>query len=186
MQSNRLLLRRWNESDLQPFADLNADPDVMKHFPKTLSKDETRSLIERIEQRFEEDKFGLWAVETINSSEFIGFVGLWRPTFDAHFTPCVEIGWRLAKRFWGNGYAPEAALLALKYGFETVGLDEIIAMTATCNRNSMRVMQKIGMTYNTHDNFKHPLLEDGHPLQEHVLYRIRKDEFASAECDRAG
>jgi RimJ/RimL family protein N-acetyltransferase len=180
VQTERLLLRQWKESDFEPFADLNADPDVMKHFPKMLAREETCALIEKIEKRFKEDSFSLWAVEIIDSGDFIGFVGLWRPQFEAHFTPCVEIGWRLAKRFWGNGYAPEAALLALQYGFENVGLDEIVALTATSNNNSMRVMEKIGMTRNVHDNFKHPYLEDGHPLQEHVLYRIKKCEFKPA------
>lgn len=179
LQTERLLLRRWQESDYEPFAALNADPEVMRHFPKTLSPEETRALIQRIENRFEEDSFGLWAVEVTDSGEFIGFVGLWRPTFEAHFTPCVEIGWRLARHSWGNGFAPEAAREVLKYAFDNIGLDEIVAMTAVPNKNSMRVMEKIGMIRDPQDNFKHPFLEDGHPLQEHVLYRISKSEFSS-------
>ncbi len=179
LQTERLLLRRWQESDFEPFAALNADPEVMRHFPKTLSPEETRALIQRIENRFEEDSFGLWAVEVCDNGEFIGFVGLWRPTFEAHFTPCVEIGWRLARHSWGNGFAPEAAREVLKFAFDNIGLDEIVAMTAVPNKNSMRVMEKIGMIRDPRDNFKHPFLEDGHPLQEHVLYRISKSEFSS-------
>lgn len=178
LQTERLLLRRWKESDFEPFAALNADSAVMEHFPKTLSAEETRALIERIENRFDDDLFSLWAVEILREEQFIGFVGLWRPTFDAHFTPCVEIGWRLAKSSWGHGYAPEAARAALQFGFEKVGLEEIVAMTATTNKKSMRVMEKIGMTFDPRDNFKHPYLEDGHPLQEHVLYRIKNKSRA--------
>lgn len=177
LQTERLLLRRWKESDLAPFAALNADPEVMMHFPKTLSMQETKEAIERIEKRFEEYSFGLWAVEILRTQEFIGFVGIQRPGFEAHFTPCVEIGWRLAKKFWGYGYAPEAAEVVLKDGFERIGLDEIVAMTALPNRNSMRVMEKLGMTHDKRDNFMHPLLEDGHPLQEHVLYRLDKRDW---------
>lgn len=177
LQTERLLLRRWKESDLAPFSQMNADPIVMKHFPKKLTPDETKALIEKIENRFEQESLGLWAVELLSNQTFIGFVGLWRPTFDAHFTPCVEIGWRIAKEYWGQGYAPEAARAVLKDGFERIGLDEIVAMTALPNANSMRVMEKIAMTFDPQDNFMHPLVEDGHRLKEHVLYRIKKSDW---------
>lgn len=179
LQTERLILRRWKESDQAPFAELNADPVVMKHFPKMLTSDETQALIAKIESFFDRESFGLWAVELKSNHTFIGFVGLWRPTFDAHFTPCVEIGWRLAKEFWGQGYAPEAAQLALQEGFSRIGLDEIVAMTALANKNSMRVMEKIGMTFDPSDNFMHPSLEDGHHLKEHVLYRIKKSDWSA-------
>ncbi len=177
LTTHRLTMRRWKDSDLEPFAALNADPIVMKHFPKVSTLEETKGMIERIEARFEKNSFGLWAVELTSTKEFIGFVGLQRPSFDAHFTPCVEIGWRLAKEFWGKGYAPEAARVALKYGFETAGLDQIVSMTTTTNINSITVMKKIGMKTNPDENFPHPLLEDGHPLQLHVLYRLSKNEW---------
>jgi RimJ/RimL family protein N-acetyltransferase len=178
LKTSRLILRRWKDSDLEPFAALNADPIVMAHFPKTSTLDETKGMIERIESRFSENGFGLWAAEIISTQEFIGFIGLQRPPFEAHFTPCVEIGWRLAKQFWGKGYAPEAASAALQYGFECILLDEIVAITTTTNLNSMRVMQKIGMKTNPEENFPHPWVEDGHRLQEHVLYRISKDQWS--------
>ncbi|MBS1957092.1 MAG: GNAT family N-acetyltransferase [Cyanobacteria bacterium SZAS-4] len=180
LQTDRLLLRRWKDSDSPPFSAMNADPVVMRHFPKMLTSDESQALIEKIEKFFEKESFGLWAVELASNQNFIGFVGLWRPTFDAHFTPCVEIGWRLAKEFWGQGYAPEAAKKVLEDGFERIGLDEIVAMTALPNKNSMRVMEKIGMTYDPLDNFMHPSLVDGHHLKEHVLYRIQKSDWI--EC----
>ena len=177
LQTERLLLRRWKESDLVPFSVMNADPEVMRHFPKLLTTDETKALIEKIESRFEQDSLGLWAVELLSSHEFIGFIGLWKPTFDAHFTPCVEIGWRIAREHWGHGYAPEGAQVVLKDAFERIGLDEIVSMTSMPNKNSMRVMEKIGMTYDPLDNFQHPLVEEGHRLKEHVLYRIKKSDW---------
>ncbi|CAN5238923.1 GNAT family N-acetyltransferase [soil metagenome] len=181
LQTERLLLRRWKESDLAPFSEINADPNVMKHFPKMLTPDETKALIEKIENRFELDSLGLWAVELLSNQAFIGFVGLWKPTFDAHFTPCVEIGWRLANRYWGQGYAPEAARAVLEDGFERICLEEIVAMTALLNKNSMRVMEKIGMTLDPQDNFMHPSVEDGHRLKEHVLYRIKKSDWMQSK-----
>jgi RimJ/RimL family protein N-acetyltransferase len=185
LKTSRLILRRWKDSDLQPFAAMNADPIVMEHFPKTSTLEETKSMIERIETRFSENGFGLWAAEIISTQEFIGFVGLQRPTFEAPFMPCVEIGWRLAKQFWGQGYAPEAASGVLQDGFERILLDEIVSMTTTTNLNSMRVMQKIGMKTNPKENFQHPLVEDGHRLQEHVLYRISKEQWSRSRETRS-
>lgn len=182
LTTERLILRHWKEADLEPFAALNADPVVMEHFPKLSTLQETKEMIERIEAAFAKNTFGLWAVELKSTNEFIGFVGLARPNFDAHFTPCVEIGWRLAKEFWGKGYAPEAARESLKYGFEQSGLEEIIAITSTTNVNSMTVMKKIGMKTNPDENFPHPKLEDGHPLQMHVLYRLSKDQWLKSQA----
>ncbi len=171
IKTDRLLLRRWREADLHPFAELNQDDLVMEHFPQKLTHQESNAMVERIERAFEENGFGLYAVELSANEEFIGFVGLSVPRFEASFTPCVEIGWRLAQKHWGYGYAPEAAEAVLADGFERVGLKEIVSFTATCNKNSMRVMEKIGMTRKPEDDFLHPSLADGHPLKPHVLYR---------------
>lgn len=166
-------MRRWREQDLHPFAMLNADPMVMKHFPKMLNHEESNAMVERIEKAFEENGFGLYAVALSEAEEFIGFVGLSVPTFQANFMPCVEIGWRLAAPYWGRGLAPEAAQAVLADGFNRVGLKEIVSFTATTNFNSMRVMEKIGMTRAFEDDFMHPSLPDGDPLKPHVLYRLR-------------
>jgi len=173
IRTDRLLLRRWREQDLHPFALLNSDENVMKHFPKMLSHEESNAMVERIEKGFEDNGFGLYAVELSEAEEFIGFVGLSIPRFEAHFTPCVEVGWRLAYQYWGHGLAPEAALAVLSDGFSRVGLKEIVSMTTTANTNSMRVMEKIGMTRDAVDDFLHPSLADEDPLKPHVLYRIK-------------
>ncbi|HEY9712034.1 MAG TPA: GNAT family N-acetyltransferase [Chroococcales cyanobacterium] len=173
----RLLLRPWKPSDQEPFAELNADSRVMEFFPRRLTAKETSDFIARIQLGFEECGFGLWAAELAKTGEFIGFIGLWSPRFEAHFTPCVEIGWRLAHQYWGQGYAPEGAKEALRAGFEDFGLKEIVSMTATLNERSMRVMEKIGMTRNQADDFLHPVLEDGDRLKPHVLYRLSKEDW---------
>ncbi len=173
IETNRLLLRRWRPSDRAPFAALNADPRVMECFPSTLATAESDAMVDRIEAHFAEKGFGLWAVEVPCLAEFIGFIGLSTPRFSAHFTPCVEIGWRLACEHWGYGYATEGAKAALGYGFNTIKLPEIVAMTAVGNQRSRRVMEKLGMTHNPADNFDHPLLPVGLPITPHVLYRIQ-------------
>jgi len=172
--TDRLLLRLWRDSDVEPFANMCADPIVMAHFPSTATRDQTEQAIQRFRCNFNERKFGLWAIELKETQEFLGFVGLIVPSFESHFTPCVEIGWRLAKEFWGNGYAPEAAREAIRDGFERVGLSELVSMTATTNLKSIRVMEKIGMTRNPLDDFDHPNVSQGHRLRRHVLYRLRR------------
>ena len=174
MRTERLLLRRWRPSDRAPFAALNADPRVMRHFPATLSRAESDAYAERIEAHFAEHGFGLWAVEAPDLAAFIGFVGLSVPRFEAPFTPCVEIGWRLAAEHWGRGYAPEAARAALAFGFETLALAEILSFTAAANQPSRRVMEKLGMTHDPADDFDHPALPEGHALRRHVLYRLSR------------
>jgi RimJ/RimL family protein N-acetyltransferase len=173
LRTDRLLLRRWRPSDREPFAAMNANPLVMEHFPKRLTREESDATVERIAAHFEEHGFGLWAVELPGAAPFIGFVGLAHPRFEAHFTPCVEIGWRLADEHWGRGYATEGAKAAVAYGFE-LGLGEIVSMTVPANVRSRRVMEKIGMTNDPADNFDHPQLPTGHPLQRHVLYRLKR------------
>lgn len=177
LTTERLILRRWQESDFEPFCQLNADPVVMEYFLNVLTPDQTREMIDRMESRFDQEGIGYWAVELADTKQFIGCVGLGRPNWQAHFTPCVEIGWRLARPFWGKGYAPEAARATLRDGFERMNFDEIVSITATINSNSIKVMEKIGMKTKPDENFNHPVIEDGHRLQLHVLYRLTKDEW---------
>jgi len=174
LRTERLVLRDWRDSDLAPFAALNADPDVMQHFRGTLTRAESDAFAARIRANLHQDGWGLWAVEVIGGEPFIGFVGLARQTFEAHFTPAVEVGWRLAKAAWGRGYAPEAARAVIEFGFAELGLTEIVSITTAGNAKSRRVMEKIGMTYEPADDFEYPLLEEGHPLRPSVLYRLRR------------
>jgi ribosomal-protein-alanine N-acetyltransferase len=167
-----LRLRRWREADREPFAALNADPAVMEHFPARLSRRQSDKLIEEIEAGFEANGFGLWALELLATGEFVGFAGLAVPAFDAHFTPAVEVGWRLARPAWGKGYATEAARAALGFGFEEAGLAEIVSFTTAANLRSRAVMERIGMSRDPDDDFNHPGLPEGNPLRRHVLYRI--------------
>jgi ribosomal-protein-alanine N-acetyltransferase len=166
-------MRSWREDDLALFAALNADPVVMEHFPSTLTRQESDALVVRITAQLDDLGYGLWALEVRDSGEFVGFTGLALQTFPAHFTPAVEVGWRLKRSAWGHGYATEAALAALDYGFTDGGLDEIVSMTAVTNVRSQRVMQRIGMTHDPADDFEHPNVPDGHRVKPHVLYRIR-------------
>jgi len=172
--TSRLVLRPWQEEDLEPFAILNADPRVMEHFPSVLSREESDSFAHAIIEHFQQRGWGLWAVSLCNEANFIGFIGLSYITFEAPFTPAVEVGWRLAYDHWGKGYATEGALASLQFGFETLLLDEIISVTAVCNERSKRVMECIGMTHNARDDFDHPKLPEGHRLRRHVLYRIQR------------
>lgn len=170
----RLLLRAWRDSDREPFATLNADPRVMEFFPSVLDRAASDATVERIEAHFAKHGFGLWAVELPGSAPFAGFVGLMIPSFTAAFTPCVEIGWRLAREYWGHGYASEGARAVLDFGFDRLALDEIVSLTAVGNQRSRRVMERIGMTRTADDDFDHPLVAPGHPLCRHVLYRLSK------------
>lgn len=171
LTTERLILRPWRDSDLAPFAALNADPAVMEHFPTTLTRAESDAVAERVRGFMAEHGFGWWAVEVPGETPFIGFIGLWRPAFEAHFTPCVEVGWRLARRFWGRGYASEGARAALAFGFGELELAEIVSFTATTNARSQAVMRRLGMTHDPAEDFDHPKLPAGHPLRRHVLYR---------------
>lgn len=175
--TGRLLLRRWRDADRIPFAALNADPVVMEHFPARLSPAESDAMLATIERGFAERGFGLWAVEIPGVAPFIGFVGLAVPRFELSFTPCVEVGWRLAAEWWGHGYAPEAAAAALRFGFEQIGLPEIVSFTTTANERSQRVMVKLGMHRDPADDFDHPYTP-GWVGQRHVLYRLTTEEWA--------
>jgi RimJ/RimL family protein N-acetyltransferase len=174
IRTERLLLRPWRESDLETFAEMNADRRVMEFFPATMSRDESDAGAARIRAHFEAQGFGLWAVELPDRAPFIGFTGLATPRFEAHFTPCVEIGWRLSFAFWGFGYATEAARAALTFGFDGLGLREIVSFTAISNVRSRHVMEKIGMKRDLAGDFDHPLVPEGHPHRPHVLYRTSR------------
>jgi RimJ/RimL family protein N-acetyltransferase len=176
--TERLLLREWRNTDVDPFAAMNSDPRVMEYFPETYSEERTRRFVARIRECWAERGYGLWAVERQDTGRFIGYVGLWPATFPAHFTPAVEVGWRLAADQWRNGYATESARASLRYGFDTVGLDEIVSFTSGLNVRSWRVMERLGMRRDASGDFEHPNLPEGHPLRPHVLYRIRGEARA--------
>ena len=177
LRTDRLILRRWLPADLAPFAALNADPLVMAYFPAPLSRAESDAFASRIEAAFEELGFGLWAVEIPTIASFAGFIGLSVPRFEAPFTPCVEIGWRLAREYWGLGYAPEGARIVLDFAFKALGLDEVVSFTTAGNLRSRRVMEKIGMLHDSADDFDHPSHPDGHRLRRHVLYRMARPKL---------
>jgi RimJ/RimL family protein N-acetyltransferase len=170
----RLRLRRWNDGDRAPFAALNADLRVMEHFPSLQTREQSDAGVGRIEAHFERHGFGLWAVEIPGVIPFAGFIGLSIPSFEAPFTPCVEIGWRLAADYWGHGYATEGARAVLAIGFDVLRLDEIVSFTVTANQRSRRVMEKIGMKHDPADDFDHPAIAAGHPMRRHVFYRLSR------------
>ena len=173
LRTERLVLRPpWHGSDVAAFAAMNADPRVMKYFPATLSGEQSAALAARIRRDFDAYGYGLWVVEAPGRARFIGIAGLARPRFEAHFTPCVEIGWRFVAEHWGRGYAPEAANAALCAAFVHAGLPEVVSFTAAINERSRRVMEKLGMRRDPLEDFDHPLLPEGHPLRRHVLHRI--------------
>jgi RimJ/RimL family protein N-acetyltransferase len=171
LRTPRLLLRAWRDDDLDALAALNADPEVVEHLPGPLSRDESAAMLERVRAHFEAHGFGLWAVEA-PGGVVVGFTGLSIPRFTAAFTPCVEVGWRLARSAWGNGYATEAARASVVDGFERVGLRETVSFTVPENTRSRRVMERLGMTRSEADDFDHPALPAGHRLRRHVLYRL--------------
>jgi 3-dehydroquinate dehydratase/shikimate dehydrogenase len=173
IETSRLILRPWKDSDLNPFAALNADPRVMKYFPKLMTTEETQTFINVIKSRFDRDGFCFFAAELKETHEFIGMIGLNIPAFTTSFTPCVEIGWRIAFDHWNKGYATEGALACLEYGFRELKLNKILSFTAVENKTSQRIMEKIGMTRVQNGDFDHPNLPEGHPLQRHVLFEIR-------------
>jgi RimJ/RimL family protein N-acetyltransferase len=183
LTTDRLLLRPWRDADRAPFAALNADTEVMRYFPLPLTREESDTFADSIEASLEARGWGLWAVEVVDVAPFIGFVGLNVPGFDAVFTPCVEVGWRLAKEHWGKGYASEAARAALAFGFDRAGFDEIVSFTSVENRPSQAVMVRIGMTRDPRDDFDHPRLPEGHWLRRHVLYRLTRQQWLAKSTD---
>jgi RimJ/RimL family protein N-acetyltransferase len=178
----RLRLRGWRDEDREPYSALNADPEVMAHFPTTLTRATSDMLVDLTIEGWAANGFGLWALERREDGRFLGFTGLSRPSFEAHFTPAVEVGWRLARHAWGHGYATEAARAALAFGFGTVGLDEIVSFTVPGNIRSRAVMERLGMRHDSTDDFDHPKLPPGHPLRRHVLYRLSRSAWRDTEA----
>jgi RimJ/RimL family protein N-acetyltransferase len=165
----RVILRQWLDEDFDLYAQMNADPEVMRFFPKVLSKCESEESFQRLKSGIEEKGWGLWAVEA--DGVFAGFTGLAEPRFTAAFTPCVEIGWRLRKEFWGKSIGFAAALQAEEYAFSTLKLSELVSFTSASNVKSIALMERLGFTRDPREDFDHPRIEEGHPLRPHVLYR---------------
>ena len=174
LRTPRLLLRPWRDADLAPFAALNADPEVRRWFPGTLTRGESDAQAARFQEDIAAHGFGFWAVEAPGTALFIGFVGLQRVPFAAPFAPAVETGWRLARAHWSQGYATEAARAALAHAFGPLGLAEVVSFAVPGNWASRRVMERIGMTREPGDDFDHPALPEGHPFRRHVLYRAAR------------
>jgi RimJ/RimL family protein N-acetyltransferase len=177
-ETARLRLRQWRESDREPFAAMNADPAVMEFFPSVLTRASSDASIDAWQSQFAAQGWSNWAAELIATGEFIGFIGLSVPRRVVPFSPCVEIGWRLARAYWGRGLATEAARGALRIGFVRIGLDEIVSFTAAGNHRSRAVMERIGM-HNAHEDFEHPGVPEGNPLRLHCLYRLRHSQWKS-------
>jgi len=186
LSTSRLILRPWRAEDLPAFAALNADPRVAEFLPKCLERAESDALAERIAAHFRQQGCGLWAVEAPGVAPFIGFAGLAVPTFEARFTPCLEIGWRLAFAHWGRGYATEAARRVLAHAFGPLGRAEIVSFTARDNRRSRAVMERLAMRHDPADEFLHPALPEDHPQRPHVLYRIDRRSFVEATSGVGG
>jgi RimJ/RimL family protein N-acetyltransferase len=172
MRTARLLLRPWRDDDLAAFAAMSADPAVMKFLPPLVEPGACEAWARRLAAHWGDHGFGRWVVEITEVAAFVGVVGLANIPYEAHFTPAVELHWRLARPFWGRGYATEAARAALDYGFATLCLGEIVAVTVPANQRSRRVMERLGMTRDPAEEFDHPNLPAG-PLKRHVLYRLR-------------
>jgi RimJ/RimL family protein N-acetyltransferase len=184
LSTERLVLRAWREEDLPAFAALNADPRVVEFLPKRLERSESDALAGRIAAHFRRHGFGVWAVEVPGVAPFIGFAGLAVPGFEAHFTPCLEIGWRLAFAHWGRGYATEAARRVLAHAFGPLGRAEIVSFTTRDNRRSRAVMERLAMRHDPADDFLHPSLPAGHPQRPHVLYRLDRRTYVAAQARR--
>lgn len=177
--TERLRLRQWCAADRNPFAVLNADPRVMEFYPAPLSRAESDALANRCQALIAERGWGFWAVETIDTQEFVGFVGLHTPVPELPFSPCVEIGWRLAAKHWGKGFATEAARGALRIGFEQLGLPEIVSFASVGNIRSRAVMDRLGMRQ-TEEMFEHPAIPEGSALRQHCLYRLSRGRWLAS------
>ena len=176
LETERLILRQWRDSDGEAFSAINADPEVMRHFPAPLNRAESDALLARAQWKWRELGMCFFAVEA-KGGGLIGFVGLNPPMFEAHFTPCVEIGWRLARHAWGQGFATEAARASLEYGFNRLGLDQIVSFTVPMNRRSRALMERLGMTRDPADDFDHPDLPLDSGFSRLVLYRLGREDW---------
>ncbi|MBX9705918.1 MAG: GNAT family N-acetyltransferase [Gammaproteobacteria bacterium] len=174
IETERLILRQWRDSDLQIMAQINHDPRVMEHFPAPRTLEETKAFINGSKALFKEVGYCFYAAELKDTQELIGFVGI-APVYEMPCTPAVEIGWRLGTKFWGQGFATEAARAVINYAFGTLGIDELVTFTATTNKKSERVMQRLGFSRSEQDDFDHPRIMDGHPLNRHIFYRLKSD-----------
>jgi RimJ/RimL family protein N-acetyltransferase len=172
-----ICLRPWRDEDREPFAAMNSDARVMEFFRSSLNRVQSDAMVDGIQKHFSKHGFGLWAVEVPGIAPFVGFAGLAVPGFSARFTPCVEVGWRLAFAHWGRGYATEAARLALGYGFSALALSEVVSFTSAANHRSRAVMERLGMRRDPTDDFEYPLMLEGHPLRPHVLYRLSSGSY---------
>lgn len=182
VESDRLLLRRWRESDLEPFAAMNADPEVMEYFPTLLDRARSDALADMADRGFDEDGYGLWAVQVKGGPDFVGFVGLRSLLHDELSFGDAEVGWRLAREAWGKGYATEAARASLDFGFAERRLEEIVSFTSVRNERSRRVMERLGMRRDPSEDFDHPRIEPGHVLRRHVLYRLSRREWLGGQA----
>jgi RimJ/RimL family protein N-acetyltransferase len=181
IETERLLLRPWREADREPWAAMNADPRVREFFPTLLTREQSDASQDGLNDHITRHGFGFWALEDRAGGAFLGFTGLMHASFPAPFTPCVEIGWRLAHHCWGKGYATEAARASLDHGFGRLGLSSIVSFAVTANMRSRRVMERIGMRHDPDGDFDHPNLTVAGPLRRHVLYRISAAEHAMSE-----
>jgi len=177
LSTERLVLGTWSDDDADGLLRLSTDPEVMRHFPALATHEQIQALVVRHRENLAAGRPGLYAVHVRGTEEFIGFVGLAAPSFEAPFMPCVEIGWRLARGAWGHGYATEAAREVLRHGFETLALPEIVSFTAVANAPSRAVMQRIGMRRDPAQDFDHPRVPEGHPVRRHVLYRLSAERW---------
>lgn len=173
IKTERLILKKMTDADAEAFYLINSDPEVMRFFPSPLTHEESDTMLKTIANDIEKLGWGLWGA--FHQNTLVGMIGLKTISFESHFTPAVEVGWRLAKEHWGKGFATEGAKAALDYGFNELKLPEIVSITTTLNLPSQKVMQRLGMTHDPKENFDHPKLAKDHPLCRHVLYRKRRD-----------
>lgn len=174
IETDRLILRTWKDKDIKPYFLINQDPKVIEFLGGALTMEQVQDFIKAQNIQYQERNYALWAAELKESGEMIGFIGLHYVDWEAHFTPAIEIGWRLGSQYWGNGYATEGAKACLSYGFNKIGLREIIAITVPANVRSRRVMEKLGLKRDMGDDFVHPELPHDHHLSQHVLYRLAR------------